>query len=366
MIIKARNVYDGSQLLKNKYVYIKGDKIYNISNIKPNVKDEIIDVHTLTPAFIDAHSHIGMEREGEPYQEGETNEEMDSILVLGDALDAVYMDDKAFKNSIEEGVLYSCILPGSGNIIGGKSVVIRNFSNNVDNAFIKYDGMKMALGYNPRSTKDWKGTRPSTRMGVFSILRNEFLEVKKKKNKLTEKEKILKDIINGKIRLRIHVHREDDARRFLTFATNFNMKFTFEHLGDVYNIEFFKYLKQKHIPIVYGPLDSFAYKTELKHESKKNINLLLKSGVQFGLMSDHPVIEQSTLFYTLRHFLRFGLSKSDAIGILTKRNARILKLDKLGEIKKGYIASLLGWNGDPFDLSSQIKVILAEGKLIKS
>ena len=35
-----------------------------------------------------------------------------------DALDSVQMDDAAFVSSMESGVLYSCVVPGSGNIIG--------------------------------------------------------------------------------------------------------------------------------------------------------------------------------------------------------------------------------------------------------
>ena len=81
------------------------------------------------------------------------------------------MDDKSFKESIEWGVLYSCILPGSDNIIGGRAVVIRNYGRDIEEAFIKYAGIKTALGFNPRRTTDWKGTRPYARMGAIGLLR---------------------------------------------------------------------------------------------------------------------------------------------------------------------------------------------------
>ena len=51
---------------------------------------------------------------------------MNNIFPLINSLHSIYMDYISFVESIENGVLYSVILPGSGNIIGGKSVLIGN------------------------------------------------------------------------------------------------------------------------------------------------------------------------------------------------------------------------------------------------
>ena len=81
----------------------------------------------MTPAFIDSHSHIGMVRSGEPSKEEEANEQMSSVYPLVNALHIIYMDGSSFIESTESGVIYSTVLPGSGNIIGGKAVLIRNW-----------------------------------------------------------------------------------------------------------------------------------------------------------------------------------------------------------------------------------------------
>jgi hypothetical protein len=44
----------------------------------------------------------------------------------------------SFTKSVENGVLYSVVLLGSGNIVGGKSVFLHKFEENVAKAFIKY------------------------------------------------------------------------------------------------------------------------------------------------------------------------------------------------------------------------------------
>jgi Imidazolonepropionase and related amidohydrolases len=77
--------------------------------------------------------------------------------------------------------------------------------------------------------------------------------------------------------------------------------------------------------VIYGPIDSFAYKVELKHESWKNVEQLVKIAPKFGLMSDHPVMCQRNLFLQLRYFVRFGMSRAEAIGIITKTTQRSLE-----------------------------------------
>ena len=63
---------------------------------------------------------------------------------------------------------------------------------NRKNAVIKDYGYKMALGFNPRSTTDWKGDRPNTRMGVYALLEKKFDEVLNKRDKAElEKERSL-------------------------------------------------------------------------------------------------------------------------------------------------------------------------------
>jgi imidazolonepropionase-like amidohydrolase len=71
------------------------------------------------------------------------------------------------------------------------------------------------------------------------------------------------------------------------------------------------------------------------------------------------------LFLETRWFTRFGLSKQDAIELITRRNAEILGITKiLGTLEKGKWASFTGWNGDPFDITSYPAAVYGEGELL--
>ncbi|MGB7882167.1 MAG: amidohydrolase family protein, partial [Nitrososphaeraceae archaeon] len=111
-------------------------------------------------------------------------------------------------------------------------------------------------------------------------------------------------------------------------------------------------------------MDSFPYKVELKHESWRNVEKLITSRVKFSFMSDHPVILQRNLFYTLRHLLRFGVSKAEAISKISKESAEIIGVNNIGQVKAGFKASFVVWNGDPFSLTSYPVLVIAEGKTV--
>jgi len=401
-IIRAKALFDGHSKLENKSIIIEKNKIIDVSDKSYKSKFEGI----VTPAFIDAHSHIGMDRDGEPYQESECNDYLDQINPNNDPINSIYMDDRAFSDAVDFGILYSCIVPGSGNLIGGRAKVIRNFAKNVKEAFFLDYGFKMALGYNPRSTTDWKGQRSNTRMGVYALLERKFdsILLKKKKMELsyekkrdelsdslkekkisktkydlrlnnlqiefdlefTPEEKGLLELLKGEKTAKIHVHKDDDVLYLIEMVKKYGIKASADHTGDVFHKEIFNELAKNKIPIVYGPLGCVGYKVELKHAFYQNAALLMKSKAFYGLMTDHPVIHTAALRDSLKFFLIQGMDEAEAISLITYKNAKILGIeDNLGTIEPGKFASLVVWDKNPLHLGAFPKAVFAEGKLIR-
>lgn len=374
-VIKSRSLFDGVDEKRDYFIGFENDEIKYVGNSQPKESSEIIaEGAVVTPAFIDSHSHIGMVRSGEPDKEEEANEHMNSVYPLVNALHSIYMDDPSFKESVESGVLYSTVLPGSGNIIAGNAVLIRNFVQDIGQAHIMDVGIKAALGYNPRSTVDWKGNRPSTRMGAVAILRENFIKARKMQKLLETEKKVIEevepltelfmDILSNRFKMMVHVHKEDDIMVLIQLIKEFGIKVIANHCVDVHREEVFTALKASSIPVIYGPMDSFPYKVELKHESWRNAEKLLNSGAKFSIMSDHPVILQRNIIYSLRHLLRFGLSKADAISKISKEAAEIIGAQNIGQVRAGFKASIVVWNGDPFSLSSYPILVIAEGRTV--
>jgi imidazolonepropionase-like amidohydrolase len=371
--IRGQVLYTGTDVLTDACIQCEGGQVAGVTSAAQGAAAETYPV--ITPALIDAHSHIGLIRGGEPESEAEANERMESMLAHADVLDSIQMDDEGFASSIEAGVLYSCVLPGSGNIIGGNSAIVRNYAQNTNSALIRRGGIKAAFGYNPMSTREWKGARPFTRMGALAILRTKLHDVRNKMEKqrnkpdadvsYTAEEVVLKSLLSGEQRLRVHAHKSDDIAALLRFVDEFGLKVTVEHTCDIHEEATYNELKARGIPVLFGPMDSLSYKVELKHENWRNVRYLLNSGVEFGLMTDHPVILQRLLLLQLRWFLRAGLSKQQALEIITRKNAQILGIgDILGTLEPGKWASYVCWNGDPFALESYPVAVYAEGKVV--
>jgi len=402
IVIKAKVLYDGKTKHENKTIVIEGNKIIEVSSEKVKADYEGF----VTPAFIDAHSHIGMDREGEPTQEAKVNDYTNQIRPLNDPLNSIYFDDRAFKDAVDFGVLYSCVIPGSGNLIGGRAMIIRNYAKNRDQAFVKDYGFKMALGFNPRSTTEWKGERSNTRMGVYALLEKKFddllikkektslsrekklieLNQKKKDKKLTKKEfeiekeiiekefklefnsegKAILELLSGRKIAKVHVHKDDDVLYLIKLVKKYHLNVTADHTGDVFNKEIFDELAKNKIPIVYGPLGSVGYKVELKHAYYQNAGLLMKSKAFYGLMTDHPVIQTTALRDSLKFFMIQGMSEEDAISLITYKNAKILGIDDiLGTIEKGKLASIIVWDKNPLHLGAFPILVLGEGKVLR-
>ena len=398
IVVHAKTLFSGGRVLSDRWIVVKGDSIVEISAKKrPSDYAGIV-----TPAFVDPHSHIGMFRAGEPGGEQEGNDITHQIQPLCDPIRSIYFDDLAFVDSIDFGVLYSCIMPGSGNLFGGRSKVIRNFASHVGECeFLDY-GYKMALGWNPRSTGGWKGDRPNTRMGIYAMLEKRFDEVlaKEAKSKVAFERKELElarkkvskkeaaeeqsllarerklefspeelailELLKGKKPVKVHVHKEDDVHYLIHLCKKYKIRASAEHCGDVFHREVFDSLRDNEIPVVFGPLGSHAYKTEQRHAFYQNAKLVIESGVTFGLMTDHPVIHSSLLRDSLRYFLMYGMSTEEALHVISGRNAELVGIGgTIGRVEKGMLASLLVWDINPLHLGAYPRMVMGEGKVLR-
>jgi len=83
----------------------------------------------------------------------------------------------------------------------------------------------------------------------------------------------------------------------IQLARVFGLDIIATHCMDIYRKSVFSFLNMDNIPMIYGLLDCFPYKVELKHESWQNVKSLVDSGAKFALMSDHHVIPKRNTFY---------------------------------------------------------------------
>jgi imidazolonepropionase-like amidohydrolase len=76
--VYGKKIYTGKAVIENAYLIFNQQHIVALA--KAPQGERLGEFPVITPAFIDAHSHIGMIRAGEPASEAEGNEHLDSIL----------------------------------------------------------------------------------------------------------------------------------------------------------------------------------------------------------------------------------------------------------------------------------------------
>ena len=133
----------------------------------------------LTPGIIDVHSHLGVYASPGVSAHEDGNEMTDPVTPNVWAEHALWPQDPGFAAALAGGVTAMQVLPGSGNLIGGRGVTIKNVPA-VTYQAMKFPGapwgLKMACGENPKRVYGSKGGSPMTRMGNVAGYRAAFYE----------------------------------------------------------------------------------------------------------------------------------------------------------------------------------------------
>ncbi|MFO7814698.1 MAG: amidohydrolase [Halanaerobiales bacterium] len=361
-------------------ILIEDKRIAKISeNIEIKDEYQVIDAkgYIVIPGLIDAHTHLGIEEDGVGWEGQDGNEMTDPITPHLRAIDAVNPADNAIKEALKNGVTTIMTGPGSANVLGGESIIIKTAGNTVDEMIVKNPaGLKTAFGENPKRVYNEQNKLPSTRMGIAAVLRENLMKaedyIKEKDSNQEEDKHFNRDIkmeslarvIKKEIPLKVHAHRADDIMTAIRIASEFDIDITLEHCTEGHKVA--KEIAEANIPAVVGPSMTGRVKVELSDLSFKTAGALAKAGVKVALMSDHPVIptKNATIYAALA--IKGGLNEKEALKAITINPAEILGVDdRVGSIEEGKDADLVIFNGDPLDISSDIIKVVIDGEIIE-
>jgi len=124
------------------------------------------------PGLVEPHCHVALFADGIDFRFYDGNEMSTPATPQMQALDAVHPEDLAFADLRASGVTTINVSPGSGNVIGGQTAVVKTRGHTADEMLVLSPGaMKMALGENPKRVYGERKQLPSTRMGTAAVLR---------------------------------------------------------------------------------------------------------------------------------------------------------------------------------------------------
>jgi len=356
-----------SNPLEKTDVLVENGKILKIGhNLKVEKDVKVIPCNEkyLFPGFIDAHTHLGLYDEGTGWAGNDANETIEPITPHIRALDSVHPLDPGFSDAIQYGITTVHVMPGSANVIGGTTSVIKTYGKNISKMLVLENaGLKLALGENPKRIHSNGNKESITRMGIMGMLREAFFNAMHCTNNEDFRLIPIKKALNREIPVRIHAHRADDIISAIRFAEEFNLDLRIEHCTEGHLIA--EEFKNKNIKVCIGPTLTRRSKVELKNKSWKTYSALAKQGTEISITTDHPYTPIQYLNVVAALTVREGLNEKTALEGITINPARNLKVDhRVGSIEVGKDADLVLWSGHPFHFLSKPELTMISGEIV--
>ncbi len=395
-ILKPQQVFDGENLHKNWVVVVENNHIAyagaeNGYSIPENAQIIELAHKTLMPGIIEGHSHILLH----PYNETGWNDQvlkespverairatvhvknslMAGITSMRDlGTEGAGYSDVYIKKTIEEGIIpgprlqvagpaivatgaygpkgfYDAVhVPLGADEVSGKEEAIRTARRQLGNGT---DVVKIYADYH------WKPDAPS--MPTFTV----------------EEIKAMVDVAESAgTYATAHAITAEGMRRAIEGGVE-----TIEH-GDHGTPEVFQLMKEKGIalcPTVAAGdaieryngwrkgIDPEPERITSKKESFKNA---LKAGVTILFGGDVGVFTHGENYREMELLVEYGMKPIEVLKSATSINAKYFHMDKLGNLKKGYLADIIAVEGDPsqnIKTMENVSFMMKDGHIYKN
>ncbi|MBY0124529.1 amidohydrolase [Bacillus sp. S/N-304-OC-R1] len=364
ILLKNANVYPVTSTAYYGDVLVENGKIIETGKIYDSDPDVyVIDCqnHYLFPGFIDVHTHLGLYDEGTGWAGNDANETAELMTPHVRAMDGVYPLDPAFSDAVKFGITTAHIMPGSANVIGGTTSVIKTAGKNIKKMLVQETaGLKIAFGENPKQIHSQGNKDSLTRMGIMGKLRETFYEAKYCDHPESLRTAPIIKALKREIPVRAHAHRADDIISAIRFAEEFDLDLRIEHCTEGHLIA--EELAGLDLKVSVGPTLTRRSKVELKNKTWRTYQELTNHGVEVSITTDHPYTPIQYLNLCAAIAVREGLSEQKALEGITILPAKNLRIDhQLGSIETGKDADLVLWSHHPFHYLAKPKWTMING-----
>jgi imidazolonepropionase-like amidohydrolase len=336
----------------------------------------------VTPGLIDTHSHLGVYAAPGTPAESDGNEATNPNTAEVWAEHSIWPQDPQIPLAIAGGVTVMQVLPGSANLIGGRSAIVRLVPARTVQEMKFPDapyGLKMACGENPKRVYQNRG--PSTRMGNMAGYRAAFIQasdyrrrwdawLKDRKGDPPARDlklETLAGVLRGDITVQNHCYRADEMAQMLDLAREFGFTIrSFHHAIEAYKVA--------DLLAAAGTAASVwsdwgGFKMEAFDEILENAALVTQAGARAVIHTDSPDgIQRMNQDMAKAYYagLRAGiaLTRDQAIRWITANPAWVLGIDRwTGTLEPGKMADVVLWSGDPFSVYAKAEKVWNEGWL---
>ena len=337
----------------------------------------------VTPGVIDTHSHIGVYAAPGTQAESDGNEATNPVTAEVWAEHSFWPQDPQIPLAIAGGVTTIQALPGSANLIGGRSAVMKLVPGRTVQE-MKFPGarygLKMACGENPKRVYANRG--PSTRMGNMAGYRAAFIQAEQYRRRWDKWNKdhsgdppardlrmeSLAEVLRGNIYVQNHCYRADEMVQMLDLAHEFGFRIrSFHHAVEAYKIADILAREGTAVSIW---ADWWGFKEEAMDGIYENAALVQQAGGRPVIHSDDASGIQrlnQEAAKAMYHGRRAGIqiTRDQALRWFTANPAWVLGLDSIvGTLEVGKMADVVLWSADPLSVYARALQVYNDGWLV--
>ncbi len=337
----------------------------------------------VTPGLIDVHSHLGVYAApgGDALSDG--NEATNPVTAHVWAEHSVWPQDPQFPRVLAGGITTLQVLPGSANLIGGRSVVLKVVPARTVQEMkfpeAKY-GLKMACGENPKRVYASRG--PSTRMGNVAGYRNAWIQAEQYRRRwdkwLADRSgdppsrdlgnETLAEVLRGNILVHNHCYRADEMAQMIDIAREFGYQIrSFHHGVEAYKVA--DLLARDSISASIWA-DWGGFKMEAMDGVRANLPLVHNAGARAIVHSDDPsgsqrLNQEASKGLAAGRAVGINISDDEAIKWITLHAAWALGLeDRIGSLEAGKNGDVVLWDGNPFSVYTKAEKVWIDGAMM--
>ncbi len=383
--IVGATVFDGEGgRIENGTVLLRDGKVVAIGGADLAVPDGYARVdgagRFVTPGIIDIHSHLGAYPSPGVQAHSDGNEATDPVTADVSIEHSIWPQDPGFTRALMNGGITSLhILPGSANLMGGRSVTLKNVPGRTVQS-MKFPGapygLKMACGENPKRVYGSRGRMPSTRMGNIAVDRQTWARAAEYRRRADRGDnqtrdlemETLADVLRGNILVQNHCYRADEMAIVLDMAREFGYRVTaFHHAVESYKIA--DMLRDANVCSAMWA-DWWGFKMEAYDGIPENVALVERAGGCAIVHSDDAngiqrLNQEAAKAMASGRRAGIEISEAQAMRWLTINPARAMGIDAMtGSLKAGKMADVVLWNANPFSVYSRPERVWIDGALV--
>ncbi len=355
--------------ITNGIVLVNNGKIEAVGTaaaVKIPAGYQIISAKVVTPGLIDAHTVIGLN--------GAANQPHDQMALDGSgpvqpelrATDAYNTDERLIQWVREFGVTTIHTGHQPSALISGQTMVAKTWGKTVEDATIVPTAMIMVtIGTNANAGA---GRSPGNRSKQVAMLRAELIKAQENSKK-ADSPKDLKSVamaavIKRETPLLINANKAQDIVTALRIAKEFNIRIVLDGAADAPLV--MNDIKAAGVAVIIHPTMARAG-GDMENLSFETAGKLKAAGIPVALQSGYEgyVPKTRVVLFEAGMAAQNGLSRADALALITIDAAKILGLDsRIGSLAIGKDADIALYDGDPLEWTTHCVGTIINGVLV--